>query len=335
MIPDQWYPVIESRRLARGRVLGLVRLGQSLVLWRDPSGDIVCMPDRCPHRAARLSRGRIRNGCLQCPYHGLFFNPQGKCVKVPVNGGDAPIPEGLDVTPLPAREGQGLVWIWNGTTRASYPPLPWLEPESWENGSTFTTSTELDVSYLRVMENMGDFFHLPFVHRTTLPGAGTRMVDFDAREENGIVKISGTLRPERSHGPSWRDYRLRGELRLPAIARVLEAPRLSLIVTVTPIDRDRCWAFLRYSQGYLPRWLGGRMLARIAAWFDLNVVFRRQDLPTLKSQQLDDPADISSYRLLHADRASALYFGMRKRAIQQALARSGEAATARRVQRVL
>ena len=37
MIPNQWYPVYESRRL-RKRSVALQRLGERLVLWRDDVG---------------------------------------------------------------------------------------------------------------------------------------------------------------------------------------------------------------------------------------------------------------------------------------------------------
>ncbi len=36
-LPDQWYPLIESRRLRR-KPLGLTRLGERMVLWRDATG---------------------------------------------------------------------------------------------------------------------------------------------------------------------------------------------------------------------------------------------------------------------------------------------------------
>jgi nitrite reductase/ring-hydroxylating ferredoxin subunit len=331
MIPEQWYPIYPSKSLRPHRAVGIKRLDQLLVLWRKDDGTVACMPDRCPHRAALLSRGRVREGCIECPYHGFLFNAQGTCVRIPVNGAAAPIPHGFDIDPLVVREEHGLIWLWHGEAADIYPPVPWLPPASWENGSIYTTTAELDVSYLRAMENMGDFFHLPFVHRTTLPGAGTRMVDFDAHVEDGVVKVAGTLRPEGVAGPSWRDYTLRGELMLPGVARVLEASRLNLLLCVTPIERDRCWMFLRYAQGYLPRWLGGQLLAHAAAWIDLNVVFRWQDVPTLKSQQLDDPGDISQYHLVHADRASALYFGLRKRAIEETALRAQVGQESRRV----
>jgi phenylpropionate dioxygenase-like ring-hydroxylating dioxygenase large terminal subunit len=330
MIPNQWYPIFESRLLRRKRPVGVRRLGQELVIWRDGTGRAVAMSDRCPHRAARLSRGAVRDGCIQCPYHGFRWNPAGKCVLMPVNGADAPIPDGFDAPPMLLREEHELVWLWHGDPAEAAADLPWFEPADWENGSRFTTSFEIDVSYLRVMENMGDFFHLPFVHRRWMPGVGTRLTNFNAHVEGEVVKLRATLSPE--GGKRWYNYEytLAAELRLPGISRVEETSKLHLILVATPIDRDRTWIFARYAQGYLPRWLGGAMLARVAAWGDLNPVFKRGDLPTLKSQLLDDPGDIRHYHLVHADRASALWFGLRKRAFEQAHSHS-QAATIRAI----
>lgn len=38
MIPDQWYAVLASSEVKRGRPVGVVRFGRRLVLWRDEEG---------------------------------------------------------------------------------------------------------------------------------------------------------------------------------------------------------------------------------------------------------------------------------------------------------
>lgn len=47
-------------------------LGERMVLWRDGEGQWRCFEDKCPHRLAHLSEGRIdpRDGTLMCSYHG-------------------------------------------------------------------------------------------------------------------------------------------------------------------------------------------------------------------------------------------------------------------------
>ena len=55
--------------------------GKDLVLWRDGGGQWRCFADKCAHRNAPLSEGRIepQNGSIMCSYHGatLQHKPTG------------------------------------------------------------------------------------------------------------------------------------------------------------------------------------------------------------------------------------------------------------------
>ncbi|CAM9980802.1 unnamed protein product [Ectocarpus fasciculatus] len=51
-------------------------MGEGLVVWKDPKdGGWKAFADRCPHRWAPLSEGRVdqESGRLQCIYHGWEF----------------------------------------------------------------------------------------------------------------------------------------------------------------------------------------------------------------------------------------------------------------------
>ncbi|PZR18539.1 MAG: hypothetical protein DI536_01275 [Archangium gephyra] len=74
-IRQQWYAALPSVRL-KSKPVAITRFGTKLVLWRDARGNAVCMVDRCAHRLAQLSRGRVRDGCLECPYHGLRYDSE-------------------------------------------------------------------------------------------------------------------------------------------------------------------------------------------------------------------------------------------------------------------
>ena len=52
-IRNYWYPVFRSADLGRGPV-GIKRLGEDLVLWRDADGCPRVFHDTCAHRGARL-----------------------------------------------------------------------------------------------------------------------------------------------------------------------------------------------------------------------------------------------------------------------------------------
>lgn len=53
---NRWHPVLSSWEIESNPV-GITRLGENLVLWRDEDGKVHALEDRCPHRGARLSLG--------------------------------------------------------------------------------------------------------------------------------------------------------------------------------------------------------------------------------------------------------------------------------------
>lgn len=56
MIPNQWYVVLDSSQV-KDRPVGVTRLGEKLVFWRDSTGQVSCFRDRCVHRGVELSEG--------------------------------------------------------------------------------------------------------------------------------------------------------------------------------------------------------------------------------------------------------------------------------------
>src|SRR5437870_4768094 len=66
-------------------------LDERVVLFRTSSGGPAALADRCPHRFAPLSRGKVIDGVVQCPYHGMRFDGSGTCVAIP---GQDSIPPG-------------------------------------------------------------------------------------------------------------------------------------------------------------------------------------------------------------------------------------------------
>src|SRR5918993_4621400 len=79
---DYWYPVLPSYAL-HGTPVGITRLSQNIVLWRDPAGGLRALEDRCPHRGARLSLGWNLGDRLACWYHGVQVTGEGVVADVP------------------------------------------------------------------------------------------------------------------------------------------------------------------------------------------------------------------------------------------------------------
>lgn len=67
-------------------------LGEPLVLWLNDQGNPAAGRDRCCHRTAKLSLGRVDQGHICCPYYGWEFDAAGSCVKVPQLQADCAIP---------------------------------------------------------------------------------------------------------------------------------------------------------------------------------------------------------------------------------------------------
>jgi nitrite reductase/ring-hydroxylating ferredoxin subunit len=145
-------------------------LGERFVVWRTVDGELSAAADRCPHREAPLSRGRIDEGCLVCPYHGWTFAADGTCVSIPSSGPGSPIVSAAHLSVLEVRERYGLVWLCPGTPAADLPDIPQDRDGTYRR---LTAGVETwQVSAMRMVDNFCDVAHFPYVHAGTI-GADT------------------------------------------------------------------------------------------------------------------------------------------------------------------
>ncbi len=112
MIPNQWYAILESNEIKKGQIIGVTRMGEKMVAWRNAKGELAVMSDQCPHRGVALSAGKLTGDCIQCPFHGFEYDTSGTCALVPANGRGAEPPKALHVRSYSVREAHGLVYIW-------------------------------------------------------------------------------------------------------------------------------------------------------------------------------------------------------------------------------
>lgn len=159
-----WVLLDSASTVTRRGPASLVIGGERIVLFRDAQGTVRALLDRCPHRGVALSLGRVENGEIVCPFHGWRFDGGGHCRHVPWNP-DAKR-DNLQATPLPVRELGGCIWLYTGREAEGEPHVPevLLRPDVRITSQTFLW----DVHWTRVMENMLDTPHLPFVHAKTI-----------------------------------------------------------------------------------------------------------------------------------------------------------------------
>ncbi|MEG0411693.1 MAG: aromatic ring-hydroxylating dioxygenase subunit alpha [Comamonas sp.] len=160
MEKTQWHPVALSSDVQQGPV-GVRLLDEDLVLWRDAAGVANAFVDRCPHRGARLSLGRVNEGNLECPYHGWQFADSGQCVKVPAVPSFTPPPQHC-VKSFGVQEACGLIWV---QLQAADVPLPAFEAENDARLRKVSCgSYDVAASAPRIIENFLDMSHFGFVH---------------------------------------------------------------------------------------------------------------------------------------------------------------------------
>lgn len=182
ILADFWYPVAIGRELA-DRPVRATLLDVDLVLFRGADGAIGIAVDVCPHRHIRLSGGKVVDGQIACPFHGLRFDASGRCRHVPALGRDHKLPESYRVRSFPARERYGLIWTCLGNAdRHDIPAFPDIEAVPAADLG-FVAPRLWEVSAARQLENFCDLGHLPIVHARTLGG------DKDGAVKPGRVEV--------------------------------------------------------------------------------------------------------------------------------------------------
>ncbi|WP_454806046.1 aromatic ring-hydroxylating dioxygenase subunit alpha [Paraburkholderia fungorum] len=166
-----WYVAAWDSELSSSKPLARTLLDERVVLFRDASGKPVALADRCPHRFAPLSMGTVCSGAVQCAYHGLRFDHEGKCVHNP--HGDGSIPKAAVVRSFPVVEQDSLIWIWMGepieADPSNIPAFPFQNPEEWYVGKRYLYAR---ANYLLETDNIMDLSHIQYLHPTTL-GSGS------------------------------------------------------------------------------------------------------------------------------------------------------------------
>jgi phenylpropionate dioxygenase-like ring-hydroxylating dioxygenase large terminal subunit len=141
-------------------------LGEPVVLFRTQAGDAVALADRCPHRFAPLSLGRVVGEEIQCGYHGLCFDREGACVRVP---GQDSVPPRARVRKYPLVERHTFAWVWMGEAERAdpdhIPDFHWMDDPAWAVAEGYH---HFAANYQLVNDNLLDLSHESFVHEETI-----------------------------------------------------------------------------------------------------------------------------------------------------------------------
>jgi len=292
MIPNQWYAVLDSKELRRGRPLGVTRMGEKLVFWRGESGGVCCLRDKCAHRGVQLSCGKVVHDDIMCPFHGFRYDASGRGTRIPANGRNAEVPENFKVNSYPARDEHGFIWIYwgNAPGETELPPVPWFS----NLDESFSYSTKPDpwnAHYSRVIENQLDVVHLPFVHYNTI-GRGCRTLVHGplAKLEDNSLQVwmrneqdDGATKPmkpeeiKEGSSPVWLYFIF------PNIWQNVIAEDVRVMIAFTPVDEEHTLAYVRFYQ----RFMKVPGLRHIVHFFAdrMNLKIAHQDRRVVETQQ--------------------------------------------------
>lgn len=191
LIRNCWYVC------ARGNELGRTPLARRLldtdvVMYRTQSGAPVALRNRCPHRAFPLSKGRLEGDRLICGYHGMEFDPDGLCTRLPAV---SHVPANACVQTYPIADRGPLTWIWMGAPdladEALIPDLHWLDSAEW---GTVSDDFKIKTDYVAMHENLIDQTHFPFLHPNTVGTPEYARSTLEVSTEGNQVVINRSLK---------------------------------------------------------------------------------------------------------------------------------------------
>jgi phenylpropionate dioxygenase-like ring-hydroxylating dioxygenase large terminal subunit len=303
-----WHPVGNESDLADDAPMRTMLLGEPLVVFRSGE-DVVAARDLCLHRGARLSGGRVRDGRIICPYHGFEYDGTGQCVLIPSQPrDDQHIPARLRLIQYQAKVRYGLIWVALDEPAEPMPDFPEWDHPDWRAFRSFESLWQ--VSTARVVENILDISHFPFVHPGTLgdPDA-PELPPFEVRPtDNGIEYDYEWVYPNEDaahQGGGSRNVHYDYELTFPFTTRLtIHAGDGMTVLWVAkqPIADDETRLYAHYAVNHSPE-------KPESTWTDFALRVFAQDQPVVESQRPEAmPVDLTQEIHLRAADAPGIAY---------------------------
>ena len=314
---DIWYFAGLSGDVVRGTMLRIEIAGEPITLGRDEDGKLFALRDICPHRAAPLSKGCLKAGTVECPYHGWRFSVHdGACKDIAALTDDQEIEtEKIKVRVFPVREQGALIWVYIAKDKRDM-SAPKIDPPAFPFAAgkaviddKLTLNCHVDHAVIGLM----DPAHGPYVHR-----------QWWWRSEHSIHEKSKAFEPRErgfamaAHSPSSNSfaYKLLGgkpiteiTFQLPGIrTEEIKARDKTLLsfTAVTPIDESRT----QIRQIFFTDILTVKLLRPFIAMGARK--FLRQDADMVDLQQMGLRYEPSLMLIDDADTQAKWYYAIKK-----------------------
>ncbi len=314
-----WHPVALSTDLA-GIPVAVQLLAENVVLWRDAQGTTHAWADKCPHRGAKLSLGRVQTDAqgasrLECAYHGWQFDGAGHCTLVPALPAFTPPPAHCAKT-FAACEAYGLVWVQLDAAQTMLPAF--AAHHDAQLRKIACGPYDVATSAPRVVENFLDMAHFGFVHEGFLGARDTTaQADYAVERTTHGIRATGcrAWQPQSNvHATQGADVSYTYEVVSPYCAQLVKVPDgVSTVIGGKSVDyRESIALWVCPTSPETSRvWFTMAVADFATAAVDLqnfqNTIFM-QDKPILESQTPARlPLDLRAELHTTADKASSAY----------------------------
>lgn len=186
---NAWYILAQSQTIKSALIKKEI-MGIPLVIWRTDDGKICVLEDRCVHRNAPLSEGKIKHNCVVCPYHGWEFDSEGHCVHVPSEGASCSAKVNYKVRNFHLQEKFAYVWIWMGLDKPENRSLISMNPETGKGWKHFQLETEFECNVSDLVENFMDVPHTAHIHKGLFREEGQMHIKADLERTKERVAVS-------------------------------------------------------------------------------------------------------------------------------------------------
>lgn len=314
---EHWHPVALSSDVGE-QPHAAALLEHPLVLWRDSTGGVHAWADRCPHRGAKLSLGRVCGDRLECPYHGWQFATSGHCEHVPALPEFVP-PAGHMARAYFCVEQYGLIWVRMAASHTTAAPAltAFAAERDAELRKINCGPYDVATSAPRIIENFLDMAHFGFVHEHWLGSrAATQIADYKVQSTPTGLLATGckAWQPQsnlHSKEPALVEYTY--EVTAPYAAVLTKVPdAASMAGTVAPAFRESIALFIcplgpEHSRVWF-RLAVADFSATEQSFKDFQHTIFTQDQPVLESQYPKRlPLDLRAELHTAADKASSAY----------------------------
>jgi len=161
-------------------------------LFRNKDG-IALIDDVCPHRGAKLSMGKVKNKCVECPYHGWLYDVNGELVKIPSHDKNHK-PKRSNVNSYTVKE-NGFIWYFPDSVSADL-EAPYCETlkdtRTWE---TIQGHETVQGNWMDWIMNGLDISHINYVHEFADENNGTVEI-IEIKESDDKIKCKANVIPK-------------------------------------------------------------------------------------------------------------------------------------------